>query len=694
MKNLLLLYPLMIIIFNSCEDELVYVQTGPSIEIIQPSNNTTVSDTITIIAKGTASRNIIRAEIFINHEFQAAFQKPPYEFFWYLQFMPDGSQHIIEAKAYDEDGNSGVSKPVIVYCYRFMPSGLSAVLTSDSTVELFWIDNCKFETGFEIEYKLNNTIFNKIADTDSNTTFFTYKKSFDQNANHYFRIRAKSKDAKSGYSNTTLAYIQVQKPTNLSVLCNSDTTAQISWKDNTTFENSYLIQMRVNNNYINLKEVPANTSSTNISFDFVNNVTYEFRVAAVVNNYRYYSDALFMKYSFYSPDNLSIEHIALNNLRISWNNRNNFNTRYLIERKINDLNFLNYAEISPTQISYIDTQIDSSNKYTYKVSAYTRVNVSEPSSPISAACLPYIVFNKNIQTPESYSNFDLSKDEQIIAICNDAGYRCKSYYLSSSSGSILKTFVTSDSLDAILSHIGINYNNSLLATGSYGKYLTFWNANNQTVKKRIYLYYYLDDLVTHPTRNILFTSGSGKVVFWDFDNTIALDTISSGYRYGSIAVSHNGNLLAISGSLDKTKIIDIETGNVIKIFNSYGENVKVRFSKDDNSLIIMSQTKLIIIDIYSAVIKEYFINNYGILNNLALHPAGIHLILTTKVSEYERWFVVFNLAEGKVESVIPRNYGSSGIRFISNGNSILSMGDYTFLTKWDFYPARWQKINP
>lgn len=693
MKKRSLVFFLMVLFIYSCEDEIIYVQSGPSIEIIQPINNSTVSDTITIIASAPTNQNTVRTEIFINHDFVTSFQKPPYEYFWNVGYFPDGSQHIIEAKAYDDAGNVGVSKPVIVYCYRFMPSYLIAVLTSDTTIDLQWIDNSKFETGFEIEYKLNNSTFNKIASVDSNITFYKHTGYFDQNQNHYFRIRAKSKDSYSGYSNTALAYIQVQKPTNLNVVFNSDTTCQISWKDNTTFENLYLVQIKINNNYVNVKEVPVNSTSASVSFDFLNNVTYEFRVAAMVNNYFYYSDPLFSKYSFYAPNILSIEDISLSSLRINWNNNNNFNTRFRLERKVNDLNFIIYSEISPGQLSFIDTQVDSSNKYSYRITAYTRVNVSQPSNTISASCLPIISFDKNIQAPEYFTNFDLSTDESLIAICNETAYKSKSYLLNTSTGSILKTFTTGDSLEVVLSHIGINYNNTMLATASYGKYITFWDVISQTVKNRTYLFYYMDDLIAHPTRNVLFTSGSGNVILWDFGNARVINTITSPYRYYSLTISHDGNKLAIGGSLDKTKIIDIESGTVIKTLSSYGDQAKILFSMDDNSLIVVTPNKISIVNIYSGDTKEYSINNYGNIYYSALHPNGNHLILTTVASNNQRWFVIFNMAKAIIENAITRSYGSKGIRFFADGEYLLSMGDFHFLTKWKFYLAKWQVVS-
>lgn len=694
MNSYLYLLLLICILLCSCQEENI---VGPSyslysLEIIQPNSNSTVSDSVTIILSSKDSSSLIRTEIFINHEFVKSFQKPPFEYFWYVQCLPDGSQHIIEANAYDKEGNIIKAKPVIVYCYRFMPSYLSAILTSDTTIELRWTDNCSFEDGFEIEYKLNNTNFIQIAYVDSNVTSYIYHSSFSQNDMHYFRVRAKSGSSYSGYSNTALSYIQVQMPTNLNVNFSSDTTSIISWKDNTTFEDSYLVQVKLNNNYITIQQLPANTTSANISYEFWNNVTYTFRVAAV-SGYIFSSSApVSAKYLFYAPNNLSASHILLNSLKITWDNKNNFNTHYKVERKINDLNFSDYKTIYSGQSSFIDDKVDSASRYSYRISAFTRINLSPPSNSIEVACLPLITFNKNIQAPEYLSNFDLSKDESIIAACNDAGYNCKSYLLNCNTGSVIKMFKGSDSLDAVMSHIAINYNNSLLATASYGKYLTFWDIANQTIKKRIYLYYYLEDLVSHHTKNILVTSGWGKVVIWDFQNAEPLNTISSAYRYNSITISNSGNFLAIGGSSDKTKILDIASGNVLKIFNSYGEDAKIRFSKDDNNLLVITRTKFIIININSGTSKEFLIDNYGGLYNLTLHPNGIHLIITTYINEFNRSFVVFNLSKEKIENVIPRSYGGGGIRFISDGDEIFALGDYHFFSKWNFYLYRWQKI--
>jgi hypothetical protein len=130
--------------------------------------NSNVPDSTTINLAITDIDNIIRVELFIDHNLVNVYSKPPYTYFWNTNYYyyPDGSQHIIEAKAYDDKGNIYTPTPSIVYFYRFMPSGLIANLVSNSKIVLTWYDNCRYETGFEIEQGSGDSTFIKIASVD------------------------------------------------------------------------------------------------------------------------------------------------------------------------------------------------------------------------------------------------------------------------------------------------------------------------------------------------------------------------------------------------------------------------------------------------------------------------------------------------------------------------------------------------
>jgi hypothetical protein len=83
----------------------------------------------------------VRVELFINHSLAQVYTKAPYVFTWNTFYLADGSQNILEAKAYDKDGNVYEARPVIIYIYRFRPSYVNASFISDTLVNVAWYDN-------------------------------------------------------------------------------------------------------------------------------------------------------------------------------------------------------------------------------------------------------------------------------------------------------------------------------------------------------------------------------------------------------------------------------------------------------------------------------------------------------------------------------------------------------------------------
>jgi len=146
MKSIVLFSVVLIavIYFSSCEYNPVepYDQT-PKVSIVNPVNNSSVSDSVTVSIL-VDNINVKRVELFIDHSLvnNAVFEKPPYEYFLDCRLYQEGSQHILQAKAYNQSGKVIESDFTIINIYRFMPSSLDAVLTSDTTIYLSWNDNC------------------------------------------------------------------------------------------------------------------------------------------------------------------------------------------------------------------------------------------------------------------------------------------------------------------------------------------------------------------------------------------------------------------------------------------------------------------------------------------------------------------------------------------------------------------------
>ena len=106
MKSIILFSIVLIavIYFSSCEYNPVepYDPT-PKVSIVNPVNNSSVSDSVTVSIL-VNNINVKRVELFIDHNlvYDGVFEKPPYEYFWDCRWYPEGSQHILQAKAHNQ----------------------------------------------------------------------------------------------------------------------------------------------------------------------------------------------------------------------------------------------------------------------------------------------------------------------------------------------------------------------------------------------------------------------------------------------------------------------------------------------------------------------------------------------------------------------------------------------------------------
>ncbi|MGC8802918.1 MAG: T9SS type A sorting domain-containing protein, partial [Bacteroidales bacterium] len=66
-----------------------------------------------------------------------------------------------------------------------------------------------------------------------------------------------------------------------------------------------------------------------------------------------------------SPNNLIIGNYADTLIQLQWNNRNPFNNRIVIERKINTGDFIFYKDVAPTTNIFIDSKVLANNSYYY-----------------------------------------------------------------------------------------------------------------------------------------------------------------------------------------------------------------------------------------------------------------------------------------------------------------------------------------
>ena len=161
------------------------------------------------------------------------------------------------------------------------PSSISAINNSDGSISLQWIDNSDIENGYLVERSNdNNANFEVLAELELNSTSFTDTEAKPATI-YFYRVKAFNQFGESNYSNE----IEIETPigfpiapTNLEVTVVNDYTAQLTWTDNATNEEAYLVERSVGN--ADFEQI-AELASDSESFEEVLELNqYTYRVVA------------------------------------------------------------------------------------------------------------------------------------------------------------------------------------------------------------------------------------------------------------------------------------------------------------------------------------------------------------------------------------------------------------------------------
>jgi uncharacterized protein (TIGR02145 family) len=171
------------------------------------------------------------------------------------------------------------------------PTNLQITFPSDTKARLTWIDNTTYETGFEIEMSSDRTNFTLVKIVNANTTSTEIDAIFLTSITYSFRVRVKTTNNYSGYSNIVEGKPVLNAPSNLIVTFPGDTRARLTWTDNSTYETGFEIERSANaSNFTIVKTVDANVTAVDIDDNYQFGITYSFRMRAkTINNYSPYS---------------------------------------------------------------------------------------------------------------------------------------------------------------------------------------------------------------------------------------------------------------------------------------------------------------------------------------------------------------------------------------------------------------------
>lgn len=276
------------------------------------------------------------------------------------------------------------------------PELITVTVTSGSQVDLLWQDNSNNEAGFFIERKTGSGVYSVIGSVVPDVTTYLGAAAIPETT-HVYRVRASNGDGDS-YSNE-ISVTTMATPTALTAVGVSSNQVDLSWNDQTIYEDTYKIERKSpGGSYSVIDTVGAGV--TNYSDLTVSGgTTYYYRVRAVnTDGYSSYSneatDTTPVGNPPAAPTNLTHTAVTKDSITLSWTDNANNEEGFKIERKETSSGvFSVVGTVGPNETTYTNTGLTANTSYYYRISshnsagsAYSNVivvstSLGEPTAP-------------------------------------------------------------------------------------------------------------------------------------------------------------------------------------------------------------------------------------------------------------------------------------------------------------------------
>lgn len=361
------------------------------------------------------------------------------------------------------------------------PTNLVTELNCDTLITLSWQDNSNLERYYEIEKKDNNGNFNHVKTVDANITSTEIADVFYTGNNYIYRVRAVSRLNNSSYSTSAAKQLVFPSPTLLTVGFFIESEVNLTWQDNSTFENGFEIERSTDNvNYYSVAVTPANTTSKKITGSFLVGTNYYFRVKAISKyNNTSYNNAQAASIQFNAPSNLQITSFSETNVSLSWTDNSTYEQGYDIEMNDNGGSFTVVKQVAENITNAnIAGNYYTDHVYRFRVRARTRINFSAYSNIATATNLQFNAPSNLNATSFTETKVNLNWVDNSD---NETGFEIERK-TNSNSYSLIKTTsanVTSVSIDEIHTS-GELYYYRVRAKSNFN-YSTYSNETSQSI---------------------------------------------------------------------------------------------------------------------------------------------------------------------------------------------------------------------
>jgi hypothetical protein len=287
-----------------------------------------------------------------------------------------GTSYTYRVSAFTDDNESGYATSTTTNTSFPSPTNLIATPIDDQSIQLTWNDNCSFEDGYRLERSEDGVTFTQVAELGENITEYT-NTGLNYGTDYTYRVKAFTDDNESGYATSTTTNTSFPSPTNLIATPIDDQSIQLTWTDNCSYEDGYIMERSEDGvSFTQIAELGENiTEYTDTGLNYGTDYTYRVK-AFTDDNESGYATSTSTTTSFPTPTNLTVTAIDDQSIQLTWTDNCSFEDGYIMERSEDGVSFTQITELGENVTEYTDTGLNYGTDYTFRVKAFTQQNES------------------------------------------------------------------------------------------------------------------------------------------------------------------------------------------------------------------------------------------------------------------------------------------------------------------------------
>ncbi|MFN3648483.1 MAG: fibronectin type III domain-containing protein [Armatimonadota bacterium] len=320
--------------------------------------------------------------------------------------LSPGTRYTYRVRAVNAAGSSAFSNEASATTSSAPPPApdrLAARALSSRRVELTWRDRSTNEESFEVERRLENGTFQRVAVLPPNTTRYE-DQGLEPETVYFYRVRAVNAGGPSAYTDevrveTLSPPPPPAAPEGLAAAPQGFFQINLQWLDRSTNEEQFEIERRTAGGaFARVATVPANTT-TFADTMLQPGTLYFYRVRAVneggesaYSNVAQASTAPLPPPPA-APAGLDCEVPSTSQVRLTWQDRSNNEERFVIQRRTGTGAFQQVGQVAANTTSFTDSGLEPNTRYFYRVAAENAGGTSAFSEVCEALTLPAAATN-------------------------------------------------------------------------------------------------------------------------------------------------------------------------------------------------------------------------------------------------------------------------------------------------------------